>query len=159
MNDEPAEAADLTGSELARDPLARRARKRPLPVSVEFAAAAGVLRTLEGPVRYRAGDALVTGIAGERWPIGRAKFVAAYEPIAPTVSGNAGAYRRRPLVVWARRMNEPFRVRVGCADDPLLGGPGDWLVQYGADDYGIVAADLFGRIYALLDTEDPAPAT
>lgn len=148
---------DLTGFDLGSDPSARRARKRPLPVVVEFAASAGVLRTLEGPVRYRAGDALLTGVAGERWPIGREKFDAAYEPVPPTVAGRAGEYRRRPLVVRAKRMAGPFRVRVGHADDPLQGRAGDWLLQYGPDDYGIVAADLFARTYVLLDDDAPVP--
>lgn len=148
---------DLTGCELAADPLARRARKRPLPVTVEFAASAGMVQTLEGPVRYRAGDALLTGIAGECWPIGRAKFDAAYEPVPPTVAGTAGAYRRRPLVVRARRMGAPFSVRVGHADDLLQGRAGDWLVQYGRNDYGIVASDLFAQTYELLDGETPGP--
>ncbi len=155
--------ADLTGADLARDPLARRARKRPLPVAVEFATADGVLDTLEGPVRYRAGDALLTGVAGERWPVGRARFEATYEPEAtcepeaiceplpPGAGGAAGRYRRRPQVVLARRMDEPFRVRVGHAADTLRGRPGDWLLQYGPADYGIVAADLFARSYELLD--------
>ncbi len=159
MNREPAQPQDRTGADLARDPLARPARKRPLPVSVEFATEAGVLPTLEGPVRYRAGDALLTGIAGERWPMRRARFNAAYEPVAPTVAGAAGTYRRRPLVVWARRMSEPFSVRVGAAGDSLQGRAGDWLVQHGPGDYGIVAADLFGLTYDLLDAAPSAPAT
>jgi len=151
---------DLTGCELAADPLAHRARKRPLPVAVEFASSAGTVQTLEGPVRYRAGDALLTGIAGERWPIGRAKFDAAYEPVPPTIAGSAGAYRRRPLVVRARRMGAPFSVRVGHADDLLHGRAGDWLVQYERDDYGIVAADLFAQTYELLDGKTPgSPAS
>lgn len=152
------EAADLTGCELAHDPLARRARKRPLPVTVQFAASAGVLRTLEGAVRYRAGDALLTGIAGERWPIGRSKFDAAYEPVPPTVVGSAGAYRRRPRVVLARRMAEPFSVRVGHAGDALQGAPGDWLLQYDPGDYGIVAAALFAQTYDLLDAGEDGDA-
>lgn len=143
--------SDLTGCDLVRDARARRARKRPLPVAVEFAARPGVVRTLEGPVRFRSGDALLTGIAGERWPIGRVRFDAAYEPIPPTVAGGAGHYRRRPLVVWARRMTRPFRVRVGWAGDALHGRPGDWLLQYGTGDYGIVAAGLFEQTYDLLD--------
>jgi len=143
--------SDLTGCDLARDAYARRARKRPLPVAVEFAARPGVVQTLEGPVRFRGGDALLTGIAGERWPIGRVRFDAAYEPIPPTVAGSPGRYRRRPLVVWARCMARPFRVRVGWAGDALHGRPGDWLLQYGPGDYGIVAAALFAQTYDLLD--------
>jgi len=46
---------------------------------------------------------------------------------------------------------------VGHADDLLKGRAGDWLVQYGRDDYGIVASDLFAQSYELLDGETPGP--
>lgn len=142
--------SELTGCDLARVPGALRARKRPLPVAVEFAAQPGVVRTLEGPVHFRSGDALLTGDAGERWPVGRARFDAAYEPIPPTVAGSPGHYRRRPVVVWACRMAERFSVRVGYAGDVLRGEPGDWLVQYAPGDHGIVAQALFAHTYELL---------
>jgi len=44
---------------------------------VHFAAAAGQLQTLEGPVAYAAGDAIVTGVAGEQWPVPADSFAAA----------------------------------------------------------------------------------
>lgn len=148
---------DLTGADLAHDPAARRARKKPVTVKVEFASRAGALNTLEGPVRYRTGDAMLTGAAGEHWPVERAKFDAAYEPVPPTTTGNAGHYRKRPLGVWARQMREPFSVRVGYAADPLRGQPGDWLMQYAPGDYGIISAAVFAQTYELRD--DRAPGT
>jgi len=158
--DNPNMALDMSGCDLAHDPLARRARKRALPVTVEFAAQAGVLHTLEGPVHYRSGDALLTGIAGERWPIRRARFETRYQPVAATNAGQAGCYLPRAVVVRARQMGEAFQVRVGEVGDCLLGRAGDWLLQYGAGDYGIVAGALFVRSYELLDDDPPGtPAT
>jgi hypothetical protein len=137
--------------------MARRARKRPVAVAVEFASRAGLLKTLEGPVRYRTDDALLTGAAGERWPVERAKFDAAYELVPPATGGNFGHYCKRPLTVWARQMSEPFSVRVGYAADALRGQPGDWLLQYASDDYGIISAALFAQTYELGD--DTMPGT
>jgi hypothetical protein len=136
------QARDLRG-----DPKAIRVRKRPLQTEVAFAHAPGEVLTLEGPVRHAAGDAILTGVQGERWPIGRAAFDATYEPVPPTRAGEDGRYRKRPLVAWARRLDAPVTVEVGPDADPISGGPGDWLVQYGPGEFGIVAAGIFAETY------------
>lgn len=143
--------ADWTGHDLGADPQAVWVQKKPVTVSVVFAGADGVLETLEGPVRYTAGDALLTGSAGERWPVGRQRFLASYEPGPGITEGAGGKYRKRPLRVRARRMESEFSVRAGSAGDVLRGRPGDWLVQYGAGDYGVVGAPQFDATYLVLD--------
>jgi hypothetical protein len=142
---------DFTAHRLQEDPRARRAEKRPVVVSVKFAATDGVVQTAEGPVRYKPGDALVTGQAGDTWPIEQSQFLDSYEPVLPLARGTDGEYRKRPATVWARRMEEPFTVRVGHAADALTGRPGDWLLQYDPDRYGVVAEDIFSSTYRLLD--------
>lgn len=124
-------------------------RKRPLPVQVVFAAEAGRLQTLEGPVGYLAGDAMLTGPLGEQWPVRRAQFEATYEPLPDTRLGGAGAYRKRPQVILARRLEAPATVSVGRGD-PITGRPGDWLVQYGPGEFGIVAEAVFAKTYELV---------
>ncbi|MGI4814725.1 MAG: PGDYG domain-containing protein [Janthinobacterium lividum] len=150
--------------DLRRDPAARRVMKRPVTLHVAFATTDGTCETLEGPVRYRAGDAIVTGTRGEQWPIERARFETAYEPSASgepdagagsagesnTSDGNAGWYKKRPLVALARRVDVPLAVPVGWQNDPLDAQPGDWLLQYGEGDYGVVDADVFEQTYDLL---------
>src|SRR5205085_7690083 len=79
--------ADL---DLSEDRAAHRARKRDLVVRVEFAEKDGMLSTPEGPVHYSTGDALLTGIEGERWPVARDTFDRNYVPVAPTRSGKPG---------------------------------------------------------------------
>lgn len=130
---------------------ARRACKKPLPVRVAFAPADGVLATLEGDVAYRAGDALMTGAHNEQWPIQRAKFDAAYAAEAGTQPGADGYYAKRYQEVLALRLQQTESVKVGWQDSPLQGRPGDWLLQYGPGDFGIVAADIFETTYTLLD--------
>jgi hypothetical protein len=137
--------------DLATDSAAHRARKRPVPVRVVFAAGPGALRTQEGEVRYAAGDALVTSEAGDRWPVPRAKFSLNYEPIAPTMAGHDGNYRKRAQDVLARRMSAPFAVTLAGGRGTLRGGAGDWLVQYAPDDQSVVGAAIFAQTYDLTD--------
>jgi len=120
-------------------------------MSVEIATSDGVIETLEGDVRYRAGDALLTGTRGERWPVQRHKFVASYEPVPPTKQGESGTYVKKPIVARALRIQEDFEVKVGWQPDKLRGAPGDWLLQYGPGDYGVVTASIFDQTYDLLD--------
>ena len=50
------------------------ARKRPLEVDVRFAIQPAEIHTREGVVQAHAGDAIVTGGAGEHWRVSRAHF-------------------------------------------------------------------------------------
>jgi hypothetical protein len=138
-------------ADLAREPAARTARKAPVPVEVEFAAAAGTLATAEGPVAYEPGDALLTGPAGERWPVPRARFLHDYEMVDGGRAGTPGRYRKRPGAVRALRMNAPFTVTLPNGRGTLSGAAGDWLVQYGPGDQAVVAASIFAATYELVD--------
>ena len=137
--------------DLAHDPVAQRARRRPVAVTASFARAPGVLPTAEGDVHYGAGDAIVTGKAGDRWPVPRARFLDTYEAIAPTIAPHDGAYRKRPALVRARRMDAPFAVTLSQARGTLRGDAGDWLVQYAPGDLAVVDGAIFAQTYELLD--------
>lgn len=172
--------------DLTLEPAARRVSKKPIPVDVVFASAPGTLQTLEGPVQYQAGDALVTAATGESWPISRAKFLARYVPVVDTdlpsalnvrldtspkaeASGARARWLKRPAVVLGLQLKGLYRVKVGHADNPLVGQSGDWLVQYGHDatgrpDQGIVSAAVFAASYDVLPPGDeqadtPAPVS
>lgn len=144
-------------TDLATWPHACKATKLPLPVTVDFAHAAGVCATLEGPVAYAAGDAILTGVRGEHWPIVRARFEQTYEAAPGTVAGQPGTYRKRPLGVMAVQLEAPVEVALGAGRGVLRGAPGDWLVQYGPGDFGVVAADIFGQTYRVDTTAPPGP--
>ena len=139
----------LNNPDLTTDPDARRAIKDER-VSVEFAARGGALVSAVGINRYSPGDALVTGSTGDRWCVSRDRFDAKYDPEPPTVRGEAGDYRNRPVAVLAKRMNEPFSVARTAGGDFLRGDAGDWLVQYGPGDHGIVERTRFERVYRLI---------
>ena len=136
---------------LAADPRALRVCKKPIPVQVEFADADGTCDTLEGAVRFRAGDAILTGVQGERWPVGREAFLSSYEAVPPTRAGRNGTYRKAAVPAYAMRLDRPRDVPVGWQNDPLHGAPGDWLLQYADGSYGVLRDQIFRESY------DPAP--
>jgi hypothetical protein len=137
--------------DLSQDPQALRVCKKPISVAVEFAAMDGVCETLEGPVRFRTGDAILTGVQGERWPVRRDLFLSSYEPIPPTAPGHNGCYLKAPSITHALRLDQPREVPVNWQHDPLHGRPGDWLLQYADGAYGVVRDSIFRDSYA------PAP--
>lgn len=142
--------------ELAESPEAIQVIKRCVPVKVCFANEDGVCQTLEGPVRYRAGDALLEGGHNDQWPIQRTKFFDNYDPLPPTCKGKAGQYVKKAKRVWAKRLLEPIEVPVGWQDDTLKGMPGDWLLQYGPGDYGVVKPEIFDATYQRCECEGDA---
>ncbi|RMD96629.1 MAG: hypothetical protein D6816_18635 [Bacteroidetes bacterium] len=137
--------------DLTQHPRAVRVLKKDIPVRVDFAERSGVCRTKEGEVSYRVGDAILTGVEGEQWPIRRAEFDATYEAIPPTVHGEKGQYRKKPIEVLALQMKEPFYVVVSWSGERLEGKPGDWLLQYGPGDYGIVSKSIFEKTYQFIE--------
>lgn len=147
----PDSPEDWTGARLGDVPEAVRVVKRPAMVWVDFAPHDGVLQTIEGPVKYLAGDALVQGDHDDKWPVTRKKFDASYMP-APhdddARRAESGLFIKRPNAVWALRIDRPFIVTVGHAKSRLNGKPGDWLLQYRSGDYGIVDGHVFLATYA-----------
>ena len=142
---------ELTQLDLRSDAAAQRVVKDET-VSVEFAAQAGELMSLEGPNRYAQGDAIITGSTGDRWVVSRERFDAKYLPAAAGLAhGEAGAYRNRQVVVLARRMDEPFTLQRSAGGDRLTGMAGDWVMQYAPGDYGVVQAARFAKVYRLAD--------
>lgn len=146
----------LLEESLAGSPGVRRARKLPVERNVTFATTSGVHETMEGPVRYDAGDAIVVGENGESWPVKRETFDRLYEPVGPNRLGQDGRYRKIVKEVLALKLNEAKRLDLPSGRGVLRGQAGDWLVDYGGDgDMSVVAANVFAATYEVLDT--PAP--
>ncbi|QCP49539.1 hypothetical protein FAZ95_10355 [Trinickia violacea] len=142
---------ELKDVDLRHDPAAHRYIKDET-VAVEFASGEGELMSLEGPNRYVRGDALITGSTGDRWVVSRERFDAKYLPASPSLAhGEPGAYRNRPSVVLAKRMDAPFSIARSAAGDVLRGTAGDWVMQYAPGDYGVVQAQRFAKVYRRAD--------
>ena len=140
---------ELKEIDLATDPLAARYVKNEM-VTVAFAREAGELLSLEGPNRYQAGDAVITGSTGTRWSVSRDRFAAKYEAVAPTAMGDDGHYTARPVPVLARQIAEAFTAERSAGGDRLHGKAGDWLLQYAPGDFGVAGQERFARIYRKL---------
>lgn len=141
---------ELTAIDLATDPLAARYVKDET-VAVAFAREPGELISLEGPNRYAPGDALISGATGSRWVVSRDRFDAKYAALPPTVAGEDGHYRARPVPVLARQIGEPFTALRSAGGDRLRGKAGDWLLQYAPGDFGVAENARFAQVYRRID--------
>ncbi|OHC64096.1 MAG: hypothetical protein A2040_15925 [Rhodocyclales bacterium GWA2_65_19] len=137
---------ELKNIDLSQDAAAARFAKDEV-VHVVFATAPGELISREGPNRYAAGDALITGSTGDRWSVSRARFDAKYQPVAAADAGEDGRYRSRPLPVLAKQMPEAFTLARSAGGDMLQGAAQDWLLQYAPGDFGIIENARFLRVY------------
>lgn len=146
MTENEPSAPLLQNVDLRTDPLAAAYIKRET-VQVQFAVDSGELISREGPNRYAAGDAIITGATGDRWSVSRARFEARYQALAPTSMGQNGAYINQPIPVLARQIPAPFRMARSAGGDLLRGNPGDWLLQYAPGDYGVVEQGRFAQVY------------
>jgi hypothetical protein len=140
--------------DLATDPRALRVIKRPIEVKVAFAPQDGTCETLEGPVGFHAGDAVLTGVRGEQWPVRRDLFLASYTPVPPTNTGQDGLYRKAPAVAHALRLDRHVAVPVGWQTDTLQGHPGDWLIRYEDGSHGVVQDAIFRETYSPADAAE-----
>lgn len=118
-------------------------------MAVTFALENQVIQTLEGPVSANLGDAVVTGVAGECWPITATDFSKKYAPAQRQAAGEPGIYVKRPHRVEAYRLAAAADVDLGAGRGWLKGQPGDWLVRYCGGDTSIVRHDIFTRTYQL----------
>ncbi len=136
----------LQNVDLRTDPQAATYIKQET-VQVQFAVDSGELISREGPNRYAAGDAIITGATGDRWSVSRARFKVRYQPVGAAGMGQDGTYINQPIPVLARQMPAPFRMARSAGGDLLRGNPGDWLLQYAPGDYGVVEQGRFAQVY------------
>lgn len=127
------------------------AHKIPAQVNVEFANTECTVKSREGTVHARAGDAILSGMKGDRWRVSRGKFPDKYQPVAPTRAGQNGRYAALPIRVAAVRMRESFEVLLADGVSVLTGRPGDLLIDYGDGSLGIIAPDIFATRYRIGD--------
>lgn len=136
----PADISTLQG--------AFRATRRPVTVAATFAKTGGIVHTLEGDVRHNEGDAVLTGVAGEQWPVSRERFFAIYDAVAPTRPGDDGTYRKQATSLWSFRVKTETTVQLSGGRGVLHAKPGDVIVQYGPDDQAVVNASIFEQTYS-----------
>jgi hypothetical protein len=135
--------------ELSDDPRHVIARKLEREVQVQFADRPCTVQTPEGAVQAQPGDAILSGIAGERWRVSRKHFADKYRPAPATRAGEPGAYLSLRNRILALRMSEPFEVVLADGVSRLNGRPGDWLVDYGDGSLGVISDAIFQVTYEI----------
>lgn len=126
--------------------------KKPIAQRVEFARIDGVLQTMEGNVAYKIGDAIVTGVLGERWPVRREVFDKTYEACEGATFGETGLFRKKKIPVSANQTSMPQQVEIS-GGQILHASSGDWIVQ---DDNGkrwVVSKEVFEKSYEPLNPD------
>lgn len=121
--------------------------KRSIPVQVEFAGAPGIVSTMEGDVSYEQGDAILSGIRGEKWPVARAVFDKTYTALVPGSHEKAGLFIKKPIPVWATRIDKRMTILLPDGRGRLEGRPGDWVVVSPDGSTWIVADEIFEETY------------
>lgn len=139
----------FTCLDLTRDHAAARYVKDET-VSVAFAQEAGTLMSGEGVNQYASGDAIITGSNGARWSVSRDRFVEKYDAVPPTLPLHDGAYRSRPVPIWAKQMTHAFSLTRRAGGDVLHGEAGDWVIEYAPGDFGACKAERFAAVYRRL---------
>lgn len=127
------------------------ARKLVKEIDVIFADGQCAVRTNEGVVHVRPGDAIITGIAGEHWRVSRSHFSGKYQPVPPTKVGQPGRYASRPNSILAVPMTSPFEVLLADNVSRLSGRSGDWLVDYGDGSLGVISPSIFASTYEIVN--------
>jgi hypothetical protein len=137
-------------SEISADSRRVLARKLEREIQVQFTPVACTVQTAEGVVHARPGDAILTGIGGERWRVSRERFSEKYRPVPPTLAGEAGRYMSLPNRILALPMTGSFEVLLADGVSRLSGHAGDWLVDYGDGSLGIVSRAIFATTYEII---------
>jgi hypothetical protein len=102
----------------------------------------GVIDTLEGPVKYSAGDYIMTGPNGEQYPIGSEKFQE-----LKTDNGDGTASPKK-IVKLCKVADHNGEVTLQYNGSQLAYHQGeDVIVRHGVNDYGVVKADIFKQTY------------
>lgn len=141
-------ADKLTEKSLAGNLAAFKARSRTLSRVIRFAPNPGVLETSEGPVRYDAGDPIIADAAGQ-WVTSRDYVRRFYKPVKGVEFGEDGEYIKDNQDVLVLQLSGVNRLEFPGGKGSLCGKEGDWIVDYGNDQFSIVSKDRFDDLYEL----------
>lgn len=104
----------------------------------------GTIDTLEGPVSYQKGDYIMTGPAGEQYPISPEKFQEL------KTSNGDGTASPKKIVKSVKLADHDGSVTLQYNGSKLKYRAGeDYIVRHGKDDYGVVKKDIFMQTYQL----------
>lgn len=116
--------------------------KKPNKEKYEVADQPGTLQTLEGPVKYDTGYYILTGPKGEQYPIPPEKFNELKDD-----HGN-GICTPKKIIKMAKLADHDGSVNTSWGEKLNYKSGEDYIVRHGANDYGVVKADIFANTYS-----------
>lgn len=119
-----------------------KAYKKPNEEKYTVADQPGTLQTLEGPVKYDAGYYILTGPKGEQYPIPPEKFKELKDD-----HGN-GICTPKKIIKLAKLADHDGAVNTSWGETLNYKSGEDYIVRHGANDYGVVKADIFAKTYS-----------
>lgn len=120
--------------------------QRPIRVTATRLTERATICTLEGVECAEAGDWVITGILGERWPVANEIFTSKYRPVMEC----PGSFEKLPIKVVAEVLKQDVSIATKWGNQS--GKAGDWLVKEMAEDHPhIVVASVFSESYELVD--------
>ena len=115
--------------------------KKPAKEKYEIADADGTVKTLEGPVSYKKGYYIMTGPKGEQYPMPPEKFRELKDD-----HGN-GVASSKKIIKTAKLADHDGSVNTSWGATLEYRKGQDYIVRHGANDYGVVKADIFQKTY------------
>ena len=123
--------------------------KKDIPVKFKIADSEGAIKTLEGLVKFKPGDVIMTGVKGEKWPMPKEKFDATYN----VVEGEENVATKKPQEVDAEVLEKETIVNTSWGAE-LTGKPGDYLITASKDDSWIVDKEVFEKSYDEIEDDN-----
>lgn len=116
--------------------------KKANPIKYQTAKQDGVLKTLEGPVNYKAGYKIVTGPKGEQYPIPPEKFAELYD------NNTDGTATPKKIMKMAKLADHDGVVNTSWGEPLNYTAGNDYIVRHGPNNNGVVKKDIFPQTYA-----------
>ena len=115
--------------------------KKPAAEKYEIAQQDGTLKTLEGPVNYKAGYYILTGPKGEQYPMPPEKFAELKDDAVD------GVCYPKKIVKLAKLADHDGAVQTSWGEKLNYTAGNDYIVKHGPGDYGVIKKDIFAQTY------------
>lgn len=115
--------------------------KKATPIRYQQAKQDGTIKTLEGPVNYKAGYYIITGPKGEQYPIPPEKFAGLYD------DNQDGTATPKKIIKVAKLADHDGVVNTSWGEPLNYTAGNDYIVKHGPGDYGAVKKDIFAQTY------------
>jgi hypothetical protein len=149
-SDEAIVVQDKKTFEQLKEISVKSGKVKPVEVTLKFRIAQKdeKIKTLEGPEDVKSGGYIMTGTIGEQYAIAPDKFPKKYKDI--TFTNKEKTEGKATKIVDNKEYEyldpqKPFKAKTWAG--VIEGDKNSVLLQYGADDYGIIRKDLFKTLY------------